>query len=165
VPCGSGRRSGWSSTIRWCPVRSTIAEQWLGWWYSLIAPKWRSLAPGKNLEPAYDTLDPLGLAPYPELAAIAGRRGAEALAWQSARQNEWVRRHLPPSGTAGEVVREVERAAGRKVKLFVAEFVLIPVRDDVVRRIEDERHLVPEHLIDGPHWADWVRDLVTRIGL
>jgi hypothetical protein len=138
----------------------TIARQWLGWWYTLIAPHQTPRPPDPALEPAYGSPDPLGLAPYPALAAVVTRRRSQAFEWHHARSSGW-----PDSSAINEVVAEVERSAGRAVRPFDVEFLLIPVRDDVIRRVDDRRHLVPSPVYHGPTWGPWLRALITRIGL
>jgi hypothetical protein len=115
-------------------------------------------------EPAYDTPDPLGLAPLPALRAVVARRWREANEWHSTRARAGMTRHVPPSGVDGEVVRTVERALGRRVRPFRAEFMLLPVRDNAIRRVFEHRYLVPEGVYDGPDWVPWLHTLVLRIG-
>jgi hypothetical protein len=62
------------------------------------------------------------------------------------------------------LVQEVERSLGRPVKPFVLELILLPVRDDEVRRVHETRYLVPEQVYDGPGWPDVLRPLVISLG-
>src|SRR5262245_39032610 len=137
----------------------THADHWLGWWHSLVTPG-QSL-PDPHPEPAYGTPDPLGLAPYPALAALVARRWTQARQWQTAATPQPALPHM----TINNVVREVEATAGRRLLAFKAEFFVLPVRDDAIRQVTPERFLVPHRIYDTPQWADWLRDLVTRIGL
>jgi hypothetical protein len=139
----------------------TLAEQWLGWWHSLVAPG-RSALAGAALEPAHGSPDPLGLAPYPALAALVTRRWTQVLEWERGARTP---PQIPPPSTINEVVRDVQTAAGRPIRPFKLEFVLLPVRDDVIREVTPERYLVPARVYDTPQWSEWLRDLVTRIGL
>jgi hypothetical protein len=136
-----------------------IAGEWLGWWHSLVAPG--SQAPATASEPAYGTPDPLGLAPYPALAALVTRRWPQVLQWQASR----IRTGPQPSPNITEIVRDVERHAGRGVRPFRWEMILLPVRDDVIREVHPERHLVPERVYGSPPWIEWLRDRVQRLGL
>jgi hypothetical protein len=86
----------------------------------------------------------------------------QAVEWQSSARTP---RQVPPPMTTNNVVREVETAAGRPVKPFYVEFILLPVRDDAIREVTPERFLVPARVYDTPQWAEWLRDLVTRVGL
>jgi hypothetical protein len=139
-----------------------LADQWLSWWHSLIAPQRVTRAPDPSLEPAYGSPDPLGLAAYPALAAVVTQRWRQANDWHNAQHQRWRDR---PSPVIGEVVRDIERAAGHKVRAFRVEFILIPVRDDVIRAVDDNRYLVPLPVVEGPAWPAWLRSLFTRLGL
>jgi len=142
-----------------------IAEQWLGWWYSLVAPHRAARQPAnREFEPADGTPDPLGLAPYPVLAAVVTKRWPQAQEWQAARKRQAIVRHSPPSLTMNVVVQDVERKLGRRVRPFSLEFLLLPVRDDVIRKVDDERYLVPEGVYEGPTWTSWLGTLLQRIG-
>jgi hypothetical protein len=139
-----------------------LADEWLGWWHSLAAPGRGTGPAGPASEPAYGSPDPLGLAPYPALAALVTRRWMQAVAWQSTTRRP---PQIPAPMTTNNVVREVETAAGRPVKPFFVQFILLPVRDDAIREVTPERYLVPARVYHTPQWAEWLRDLVTRIGL
>ena len=141
-----------------------IAEQWLGWWLSLIAPHRENRPLDQTLEPAHDTPDPLGLAPYPLLAALVARRWPQAIEWHNARRLRDAEQHPAASLIPNLVVQDLERTVGRRMRPFNLEFILLPVRDDVIRRVDDERYLVPERVFHGPGWAAWLRGLVSRIG-
>jgi len=136
----------------------TLGAEWLGWWYSLVAPERRLPAPTFDAEPAYDTPDPLGLAPYPTLAAVVARRWREAMRWQNSRG------HPAHTMTVTNVVAEVERDLGRPVAPFNVEFLVLPVRDEVIRPVSEVRFLVPEPAMDGARWSAWLRTLFTRLG-
>jgi hypothetical protein len=135
-----------------------LGADWLGWWYSLVAPERRIHAPVLDAEPAYDTPDPLGLAPYPALAAVVARRWPEAMRWQNSRG------HRAPSMTVNQVVAEVERDLGRPVAPFNVEFLVLPVRDEIIRQVSQVRFLVPGPAMDRPDWTGWLRTLFTRLG-
>ncbi|NJC70620.1 hypothetical protein HC031_12980 [Planosporangium thailandense] len=143
-----------------------LGGQWADWWGSLVDTPRRHppVPPDPVPEPAYDTPDPLGLAQRPALAEVVARRWREAHAWHTAREAAGMARHVPPSAIEGQIVRDVERAAGRRIRPFDVEFILLPVRDDVIRRVHDRRYLVPEGVYDGPRWATWLHALVSRIG-
>ena len=61
-------------------------------------------------------------------------------------------------------MQDFERAAGRPARPFDVELMLLPVRDEVIRRVFDHRYLVPERVYDGATWPAWLRELVERIG-
>ena len=140
-----------------------LGTEWLGWWYSLVAPERRLHPPVLDAEPAYDTPDPLGLAPYPSLAAVVARRWPQAIRWQADRQR--VRRQPDlASAAVSQTVAAVERNAGRPVAPFSVEFLVLPVRDEVIRQVSPVRFLVPEPAMEGPGWTGWLRSLFTRLG-
>ncbi|MEE6257040.1 hypothetical protein [Plantactinospora sonchi] len=141
-----------------------LGEEWLGWWLSLVNPTRQPVRPENTLEPAYDTPDPLGLAPYPTLRRIVALRSGEALDWHTARRNRGFERHPPASSVTGNIAYEIERSLGRSLRPFSVEFVLLPVRDEVIRRVDEERYLVPEQVYDSHRWPVWLRNLLTRIG-
>ena len=110
------------------------------------------------------TPDPLGLAGLPALAAVVTERHQQAVDWHSARRSAELARHVPPPAVNSDVVLAVEQTIGRPVRPFHLNFLLLPVRDDVIRRVDESRYLIPERIYDGPRWAIWLRDLLTRIG-
>ncbi|WP_123557618.1 hypothetical protein [Micromonospora sp. HM5-17] len=141
-----------------------LGAEWLGWWLSLVDPTRQPIRSGADLEPAYDTPDPLGLAPYPALRRIVAQRWPEARDWHAARQRAGYERPGPTSAISGTVVYEIERSLGRPLRPFSVEFILLPVRDEVIRRVDAEHYLVPEQVHDSPRWTIWLRNLVSRIG-
>jgi len=90
-------------------------------------------------------------------------RWMEAHQWQRDRRRTWAdpTLRLPDNGA---VVRDVERWLGRPVRPFRLELIVLPVRDDEVRRVWDERYLVPERVYEGPGWPDILQRLVVRLG-
>jgi hypothetical protein len=88
-------------------------------------------------------------------------RWPQVLQWQASR----IRTAPRPSPNITEIVRDVERHAGRGVRPFRCEMILLPVRDDVIREVHAERHLVPERVYGSPRWIEWLRERVTRLGL
>ncbi|MEO3743769.1 hypothetical protein [Plantactinospora sp. B5E13] len=141
-----------------------LGEEWLGWWLSLVDPTRQPVRPENTLEPADDTPDPLGLAPYPTLRRIVARRSGEALDWHTARRNLEFERHPPGSPVTSSIAYETERSLGRPLRPFSVEFVLLPVSDEVIRRVDEEHYLVPEQVYDSHRWPVWLRNLLTRIG-
>lgn len=146
------------------PPGHVPGTEWLGWWLSLVDPAGQRPCPPADLEPADDTPDPLGLAPWPALSRVVAERWPEAHEWHVARQRDSLGLLRPASSVTGDVVRRVEASLGRSVRPFSVEILLLPVRDDVIRRVAQERYLVPERVHDSPRWRVWLRDLVLRIG-
>jgi hypothetical protein len=138
--------------------------EWLGWWCSLVDARRPAPPPEVTPEPADDTPDPLGLAPYPTLRRVVAGRWREANDWHLARKRDDFARHGPGSAMTSEIARQVERSLNRSLRPFSVEFLLLPVRDEVIRRVDHEHYLVPERLYDSPRWTVWLRDLVSRIG-
>jgi hypothetical protein len=141
-----------------------ISKQWLGWWRSLVAPRQWNQPPDRFLEPAHGTPDPLGLAPFPVLAAVVARRWPQALEWLSVQERRKAEGPGPQAGIPNEVVRDLERMLGRRARPFNVEFILLPVLDEQIRQVDDEHYLVPERVYLGPGWERWLRGLVARIG-
>lgn len=138
--------------------------EWLGWWLSLVETRQQVARPEVPPEPADDTPDPLGLAPWPTLRRVVAQRWPEAHDWHVDRQREGLALHGPVSRATGEIAHQVERSLNRSLRPFNVEFILLPVRDEVIRRVDHERYLVPERVYDSARWTVWLRDLVLRIG-
>jgi hypothetical protein len=93
--------------------------------------------------------------------AGAGARWLEAHEWHSARKRSGVDGLLPLRPDNTRVVADVERSLGRNVRPFVLELIVLPVRDEEIRRV---RYLVPERVYDGPGWPDILQRTVVRLG-
>jgi hypothetical protein len=152
------------------PAATVVADaalgiEWLHWWWSLVDPPDRRprLPLGPAPEPAYDTPDPLGLARLPALRDLVARQWPEARRWHSRRALDKDRHRVPAAGDSRTVLA-VERELGRRLRPFDVEFILLPVRDDTIRRVYDGRYLVPERVYAGPAWSSWLRELVKRVG-
>lgn len=144
----------------------SLARQWRGWWGSLVGAPGPGTGPPPHprFEPARDTPDPLGLAGWPDLAALVSRRWSESDAWHQARKVARTVTGPPPAAIEGAVVEQVERTLGRPVHAFAIDVLLLPVRDDTVRKVCDHRYLVAQRLHDAPTWANAVRELILRVG-
>jgi hypothetical protein len=150
-----------------------LAEGWTAWWHAVVrqprpagpAAADRSLAPPGFAAPdmSFGPPDFAGLTGWPALHEVVIRRWIEAHEWHSRRKRAAADR-LPRNGSVeNRVVREVERSLGRPVPPFVVEFVVLPVRDEQVRRVHEGRYLVPERVHDGTGWADELRRVVNRL--
>jgi len=104
-----------------------------------------------------------GLRRWPYLREVVALRWMEALRWQGGRKRTAVGLGLR-SPDNGRVVGEVERWLGRPVRPFRLELIILPVLDDEVRRVWDERYLVPERVYEGPGWPDILQRIVVRLG-
>lgn len=144
---------------------AALGAEWLRWWWSLVdSPDPRPRPPlDPPPEPAYETPDPLGLARLPALRALVARRWPEARHWHARSVDTRRARHLPTADDSRTVLA-VEREFGRRLRAFDVEFVLLPVRDDLIRRVDQHRYLVPERVYAGPAWSPWLRELVRRVG-
>jgi hypothetical protein len=155
-----------------------LTEGWAAWWEAAlhweppdpVVLRLRGLAgelDGSDVRPldlSFMPPDFDGLRPWPALHGIATRRWLEAHEWNNGRKRAGVDAFVPTRPDNGRVVREVEAALGRKVRPFVLELMVIPVRDDEVRRVREGRYLVPERLYGGPGWSDVLQRLVVRLG-
>jgi len=155
-----------------------MAEGWAAWWDAVVrqAPEplggppsvrrlVQELAGRGNPLPdlTYHPPDFDGLRRWPYLREVVLGRWMEAYQWQRDRRRTWAdpTLRLPDNGA---VVRDVERWLGRPVRPFRLELIVLPVRDDEVRRVWDERYLVPERVYEGPGWPDILQRLVVRLG-
>jgi hypothetical protein len=143
-----------------------LGPDWLGWWRTVVdLPQWtyeRSDRPPPQMD--FSGPDVLGLARWPALQRIAARRWPEALRWHHKRSERDLPPRLPPSPHVGLAAREVERELGRPLRPIRIELVVLPVRDGTIRRVSEERYLVPERIFDGPRLAEWLREELRRLG-
>jgi hypothetical protein len=143
-----------------------MAEGWVDWWHAVVSvPRPDPLAgvlAGPDL--SFAPPDFAGLDRWPGLREVVARRWLEAHERHTARKGAAIRAQGPPRAVEPRVVREAERSLRRPVKPFVLELVVLPVRDEEVRRVHENRYLVPERVYDGPGWAGQLAPLVTRLG-
>lgn len=152
-----------------------LAEGWMVWWETAIhqPPPDPALAmvPVAEMDgvllrapdlsfmaPDFD-----GLRRWPFLREVARARWLEGHQWSGERKRAGVRRRLPLRPDNGRVVADVERALGRPVRPFLLELIVLPVRDEQVRRVTDARYLVPERVYEGPGWPDLLQRMVVRL--
>ncbi|GIJ72999.1 hypothetical protein Voc01_079160 [Virgisporangium ochraceum] len=149
------------------PHDPRLGAEWLAWWESIVLTHPTSpVPPDDDVEPAYDTPDPLGLARLPALRPHVARRWPEFLEWQLAHRRAhgtYTDRRPPGDGRIGEVVREVEAELGRRAAPFHLTFTLLQVRDDRILTVEPGRFLVPERVIRSAGWPDWLRAEVRKV--
>jgi hypothetical protein len=144
-----------------------MAEGWLVWWDSVLQAATPSFSPTAGfLRPDLSFSPPgfEGLDPWPAFRQIVLRRWRQAHEWHTARKRSGIAQHVHHKPKDTLLVQEVERSLGRPVNPFVLELILLPVRDDEVRRVHETRYLVPERVYDGPGWPDVLRPLVIRLG-
>jgi hypothetical protein len=143
-----------------------LGPAWLGWWRTVIdLPPWtyaRSAGPPPLAD--FSGPDVLGLARWPALQRVASRRWPEALRWHHERSERARPRRLPPSPHVNEAVSAVERELGRPLRPIRVELVVLPVRDGTIRRVGEERYLVPERIFDGRRLSEWLREELRRLG-
>jgi hypothetical protein len=133
-----------------------LGPQWSAWWHAMLQdPETMRGGPFPGAD---------GLADAPQLAALVEARWLEAQHWHSARQRRELNPETAVSKVAGEVVREFERDHARTARPFSASFLVVPVRDDTIRRIHGHHYLVPECVYTGRRWRVWLTDLVAKIG-
>jgi hypothetical protein len=135
----------------------TLTSQWTAWWHAIVGP------PGGTTigaaEPAHDTIDPLGLASHPELAAVVRQRGPDAVRWHASGIPE-TRAPLD----AEELVTRAEAKLERQAGAFDLHLTLLPVRDHLIRTaVRGRQYLVPEGLIGGSGFRAWLTDLIGRV--
>ncbi|WP_432839420.1 hypothetical protein [Dactylosporangium sp. CA-092794] len=137
------------------PAGSALGEEWIGWWRAIL------MAPHAVRGGDFPGAD--GLTEAPGLHDLVAARWREALEWHSARKRRELAAHPPGDLRSTEVVAEFERRAGRRARGFHASFEVIPVRDDVIRRIDGEHYLVPERVYLSRRWRVWLAGLVDRL--
>jgi hypothetical protein len=139
---------------------------WLAWWESVVHAT-STFSPSMGFSPPDLSFIPPGfegLQPWPGFREVVVRRWQQAHDWHTTRKRAGMTEHLPPPLTDTLVVEQVETSLRRRVKPFVLELILLPVRDDEIRRVYETRYLVPERVYDGPGWPDVLRPLVTDLG-
>jgi hypothetical protein len=154
------------------PERTTapgaeMIEGWLAWWDSVVKAISPIFSPETGFSRPDLSLSPPGfegLGQWPGFRQVVVRRWRQAHDWHTERKRSGIARHLPPKPTDTLLVQQVERSLGRPVKPFVLELVLLPVRDDLLRRVHETRYLVPEQVYDTPDWPDVLRPTVTALG-
>lgn len=132
-----------------------LGPQWSDWWHAML------LSPHAVRGGPFPGAD--GLAGFPELHAFVAARWRDAVAWHGDRQRRGLATHPPADRTATEVVQAFEARTGRRARGFHAEILVIPVRDDVIRRIDGERYLIPEPVYTSRRWRVWLSGLVDRL--
>lgn len=144
-----------------------LGEEWLAWWVSLVDRRERPppLPPDDDVQPAFDTPDPLGLARLPALRGLVTRHWDRFQEWRIAhRRAHGTFADRRPAGLRdNDVVREVEAALGRKARPFHLSFTLLPVRDDRVVPAGPHHCLVPERVYLGAGWPAWLRPVVEEV--
>jgi hypothetical protein len=153
------------------PGRSTVpadetelAAGWLAWWQALAgaSPLREPLDPSRLPSAAVFTGPPdfAALTSWPVLRRVVAARWQEAMDWHNRRKRAGLAAGPPHDLRTVYTVRDLERELGRPVKPFELDFVLLPVRDALIRRIGPDRYLVPESLRDGPSWPQLLRNLL-----
>jgi hypothetical protein len=161
-------------------VGAQLAEGWTMWWEALVRrPASDPVAASFTIADVVAELDPSafpgadrtfsppdfpGLRQWPVLRETMARRWLEAHEWHSVHKRSGIGRRLPLLPDNSGVVADVERALGRTVRPFLLELIVLPVRDEEIRRVWDGRYLVPERLYDGPGWPDALQRMVVRLG-
>jgi hypothetical protein len=140
-----------------------LVSGWETWWKAVVDPPAvidRSAPPEAG---PYDPPDFSGLARWPTLQRVSRSRWPEIREWNSERKRAGIKRGIHVNGQIDSTMRQLELALGRAAAPFTLDLVLVPVRDDEVRRIGFGRYLVPEFLYDGPKWPTVVRDLLVPL--
>lgn len=144
-----------------------LAAAWSTWWTAIIAggviptPRGTTIS-GEwvgMMEPEFS-----GLAPWPALQSLARARYGEAKAWHDAREREGMRRILehPPPSLPG-VGPTLERWGMRLGHEAVVELLVLPVIDDEIRPIREDRLMVSEGAYRSPGFAERLAAYVDRL--
>jgi hypothetical protein len=140
-----------------------LAAGWLAWWQALAGtpPLREPLDPSRPPpELAFTGPGAAGLAGWPVLQRVVAARWHEASRWHDQRKRAGLAAGPPHDLRTVHAVRDLERELGRRAKPFELDFVLLPVRDDQVRRVRPDRYLIPESLRNGPLWPRLLRELL-----
>jgi hypothetical protein len=111
------------------------AEGWLHWWE-------------RALDGAF--IDPADIERWPTLHRVVAGRWREATSWLSNRKR---------AASTGDVVKHLERELGR-APVFALDLPVLPVDEDELRRIGEDRWIVPERVYLDPAWPDRLSELV-----
>jgi hypothetical protein len=161
-------------------VGAQLAEGWTVWWEAIVrrpapdpvvasftvADVVTELNPSAFRAPdeKYSPPDFPGLRQWPVLRETMERRWLEGHEWHGAHKRYGLDGRLPLRPDNNRVVADVERTLGRNLRPFLLELIVLPVRDEEIRRVWDGRYLVPERLYDGPGWQDVLQRIVVRLG-
>lgn len=141
-----------------------LAAGWLAWWRALAgALPLREPVPLSRLPSAMVFAVPpdfAGLADWPVLQRVVAGRWREAKDWHDRRKRAGLAAGPPHDLRTVHAVGDLERELGRPVRPFELDFVLLPVRDDQIRRTGPASYLIPESLRDGPRWPQQLRELL-----
>jgi hypothetical protein len=141
--------------------RAALAEEWASWWRALCGlPDW---SPSDDPPPprfAHSGPEFDGLVGQPLLRAVMVRRWMAVRDWHGARKLAGLRRGLHRGAQVTAVVAEVEQGLGRTARPFGLCIDVLPVDDQEIRAIGENRFLVPEVVRDGAGWTSVLRGLV-----
>jgi hypothetical protein len=143
-----------------------LTRAWLAWWHALTGAG----SPSGSFDPAhppvafsYSPPDYRGFRDWPTLGRIVAARWAEGHRWANNRKRDGIRAGLVHGPRTNTVVSDLERALGRTARPFSLDLIVLPVLEDEIRHVADDRYLVPERVYDSPDWPDLLRTLITPI--
>jgi len=140
-----------------------LVEGWVAWWSAVVG---QARVVDFTAPPTADPYDPpgfSGLARWSALQQLVQSRWPEIREWNLARKSGGIRDGLHIDGQINSTIRELEQGLGRSSRPFVLDLVLLPVRDDRIRRVGSARYLVPECLWDGARSSAAVRELLSPL--
>ena len=126
-----------------------LGRQWLHWWRRLLSV---------SQDDRRTERDFLVTAGSGELQSIMQRRRPEAEDWRrSALLPE------PPSREAMfQAIRDVTGVFDQPLPPFAIDITTVPVRDDAVRTIGENRYLVADRLLSTPAWETHLERMIRR---
>ena len=126
-----------------------LGRQWLQWWRRLLSVS----QDDRRTEPDF-----LPTAGSGELQLIMRRRRPEA--------EDWRRSALPPEQPPREAtfqaIQDVTSAFDQPLPPFAIDITTVPVRDDTVRTIGENRYLVADRLLSAPAWRAHLERMIRR---
>jgi hypothetical protein len=133
-----------------------LGRQWLQWWLGLLSiPRDDVRTTAREFGPPNFS----GAADWRELQTVIQRRWPEAEAW---RRSALAAERDADRDATWQVIDDVTRAIDRPLRPFSIEILTVPVRDDTVRMIAENRYLVADRLLATRAWRAHLDRMIRR---
>jgi hypothetical protein len=145
-----------------------LVESWTEWWHRLIQEP--TITPTRSLMldpefPPFGRFGPPkfdGLTAWPALQQLVLRRQADAIKWNTQHYKGNVGASIANRLDYAKVVSDLEYDAGHMSRPFSIYIIIIPVDDPVIRRVRQDRFLVPIVIHNGERWESQLRGIVSE---